>query len=1157
MVKYNEATTGRNYVAISADGKLSVGEVISITIKNSTDKKNEHVGQFTVTLENGNETMNEAVSFESYVASDANTTVKNTGTETAPVYTITAVDSTNVFKVKAVILNKYGEPVGDDYKKINFKSSDENVIASNLSQNAYEDVTMQIKGAGTATLTAYIQNRTGAYATMTIKVNPAPLTSISMKTPTKIENGKVVYQEITSAPANNVTGLKASDYKVNVTKGADLVSLELVDGDDKKHDDVTLTKNKTYVKITPVKNGKENIIEYTVSSGTITSAAKKFTTKVDLTATKIDVVPFAENVLKAVAGKTAKTTFTISNAQDEDITEALMMTKGNVYTSKADNSFVAADASWDSEKKVAELKVTCESGVKKDAVTYVYVQIKNGMGSAPVVVKAVEDAAVKAIRFDNTSVTTVNKDTHDMTDATRTSNKVNDKYYTLVKPEVTDSYGSVVELTVAEWTAKTNYSTVVTELAAKGVELVPLHFDPNGPVDSFGTQIKYTVAASDKTVQYFGAIGDVDENNEDELKLLEKGAKATFTDVLPAGSEEGAKPNKLASFTTVVKAARKVVSVAPSNSSLVVTPNGKASIYMGAKDQYGCDLTDKEMAILIGSSSNELIATVEHNMGYCPKFEVLGGEKEGSATITIFADNNGNTVKDATEPSCDIAVTAKNAIDLTTIAISDTVKTAKDYDSSKYVVKGDSKADTTYTFTATGKVDGVDAAIDSAKAVVWTIKKDSVALKNSDNKTYAGGVTINKNVVTVAKDGDGIYTGTITVTAKSLVDSSVVAEKTVKISSAAPVAQAGTFYASDSSTGKDEDDWRKPLKPITALNYEKDKGYTKDFYIFAIDQYGEVIKAEVQGVRSKDSKKVDATVEGHVVTTSAVAKDASADVVVSIANEPSIVVTVNTKNINVPVAQTGKYFLSTKDDITEVDAKNDSVKSLDVTKRQEVYVYALDQYGKVIVPTGTRVDYKNSADRSKLDLVADGNKIKLAAMDDDSQITLVIYNNDGDSEVEFDVQNKMSVAKKIALNENNCSIVNWWNISGPDPAGTGQSVSFKDGNVTFVTGKTWNNKLKITPTFAEGDSCKEYASIKVTIKGSVSVGGQYNPFKVAFKGGNGSPIVASYDNANATDCTAGKTITMDFDWSEVADEDVSDTFFVLQFDGINDMKFLI
>ena len=78
------------------------------------------------------------------------------------------------------------------------------------------------------------------------------------------------------------------------------------------------------------------------------------------------------------------------------------------------------------------MEVTCQSGVKKDAVTYVYVQIKNGMGSAPVVVKAVEDAAVKAIRFDNTSVTTANKDTHDMTDATRTSNKVNGKYYTLV-----------------------------------------------------------------------------------------------------------------------------------------------------------------------------------------------------------------------------------------------------------------------------------------------------------------------------------------------------------------------------------------------------------------------------------------------------------------------------------------------------------------------------------------------------------------------------------------------------------------------------------------------------------------------------------------------------------------------------------------------------
>lgn len=599
--------TKKAYVSFGADDAIKEGKSIDITLTNvnTKDEKTTVVAgpdKFTVKVVK-NEGVNKAIKFGStddiVTAEDANmTNVKNTF--------VLDPDGDNEITVAPKYLDKFGYDVTTDVEA-KYVVSDENVLKSTDLTDGKKAgaATFKLMKAGTANITIYMTSDETQSVTIPITVKPAKLQTITAATMAEAVNGESAKAEITLNPAT--TGLTASDLKYVVTEGADAVdSIKIAYGTEKAD------KDKIFVTASAKKNAKDNTIKFVVyygewdaakkavKDGGVASDAITFTSKPSTEVKSIDIKEYAENKLTA-GGSAQKTTYTVTNKYDEDITAST--------TVKASSSNEKVATVEGTPAKNGELNVT-GVGEGKATITVSVAGQETKAGTLNVSVAA--KACLNTLTLAETEKTIINKD------------DVNAVTYIAVSAK--DQYTNDFALT------KDAFDASVKVTAPEGLTVSYYNYDAKTK--------KYTEAADSTVVTHIGfaASYDADKLPAKAVEVkFEKQNDAKFADVKAAITVNA--DRKVSSITVGTDAQTALVGVATAANKITV------------KDQYDTVKKDAKLEYVVlgsdGKTTKDATAAIgtydEDSKAYSVK---VTAAKAGTYSVIVYV--NDNTGSDAT-----------------------------------------------------------------------------------------------------------------------------------------------------------------------------------------------------------------------------------------------------------------------------------------------------------------------------------------------------------------------------------------------------------------------------------------------------------------------------------------------------------------------------
>ncbi|KEI16749.1 hypothetical protein [Clostridium haemolyticum] len=514
---------------------------------------------------------------------------------------------------------------------------------------------LMAKGNGDATVTAYLPDGS-ASKTFKLSVVDGQLAqidatgvSVEAKNKAKLKKANVTVNEKDEEgkvlKANTLKFFNKKDNsKKDIPVKADSVNFEIVAPQGFEAKDVNIEKvtdengNLTGLKITSnrteltadEKAGKyETGVVYTIKVKSnvkeVAEANFNFTSKIDSEVKTISDIKFKENELTAKG--TVQKVITFENqygeklnviaksvkmvsSNKENLPEATKLTtdvKGEFVESKKENTDILTGL---------EFKPTTEGTYK--------VLITIGVTSKQIEVPVAKAAGIKEVQLGTSSVDVI---ANDKLDAEKASDKDNivvdeDITYTLIPINFADQYGNKVDV--------------------KGNSDIKLSKVENNTEDKNQVQ--------NVKIKLFKDLKTVAKNNEKEnVKYIGIAATDKQEGDIYVTYSEGGKVVTSAPLTVNVKEARKINSITVDNKQLALALEGKGTVKVVTKDQYGrlfktenIKVTANPLTVVEVSKATE-DNDVKHNfIGY--KFDVTAKGFKGNVTLTVKADDKTETV---------------------------------------------------------------------------------------------------------------------------------------------------------------------------------------------------------------------------------------------------------------------------------------------------------------------------------------------------------------------------------------------------------------------------------------------------------------------------------------------------------------------------------
>lgn len=814
-----------------------------------------------------------ATSVEVFGTKDIDGNVKNKGTTTAAEYTLNSpIDSTtNQFEINAKLLDKFKFAATNG--KVTFVTSNKDVLAFTDAEHvingtrdtltkevslgaAQQTATVKIVGAGTATIKAYLANNDEVAAEITVKVNPVPLKTLSIKSTklsdkvtntTRLVNGLANYYEVNLSPSAAETGVSAEDLTATAVKGSELIdSITVVKGDDDTEKSLGLVKNTIYVKVVPKANGLKNKISFKVSCDAQKVTSPE-TTEIEstpqLVVNNIAITPFGTNAV--MAGSEVKTEAILYNAQGENISQygnvagadSVTVTSGALVSSIAT---ISKDYKYDTKDKKGYITV---KGVAEGTAT---VYLTSGSKSGELSVTVVKAGALTTASL-GSEVSLVNNDTLKI-DNDKTRVKDGENYYTLVTPTFKDNYGHAMTLTADDFNTYFDFSNInkntdnvkglsKSDEDEQDVTLKLFEEDAAGNV---------SVATTTDAVKYIGISAKISDTVDTSLKDKALDATRTIRSIsVPLTGTVDEKKITYATLRAVVKPDRQAATLKPTwnQTTANIIVGGKSYTASTLYDQYGQKMDIKDINKYIYAEVDDTVAGFEDG--------ALVGKKAGTVTAKLYYDLIANKKIDDADPYYTVTVTVQDAKAIKSLTISDTVSGA---DNQKYSVTTGAFANgNDLTFTASAKDAAGNVVSVPDGTLTWTVEASTVkdytdstkpkpvdassfTFRNHDWNTSCA-VLESTNITEATR-------GTITVRCTNLANNLSV-DKVVTINGAAKKAQANTYFLSKNVDGENS----IPASAITAFDVTGDSAKDK-VYLYAKDQYGNNIAADYSNIKA-------------------------------------------------------------------------------------------------------------------------------------------------------------------------------------------------------------------------------------------------------------------------------------------------------------------
>ena len=837
--------TERGYVEIPGDTAMVAGKTISITVKNSLGDKDKTVytSELIVTLEKA-DGYGQAVEVSKLEAKPAK--MKNNGTAEEPQFVLTPDEADNTFTLTPTLLDKFMYelelPDGAEFKNMNnnvkYVIEDTNVLKFNDDTN---ETTKKSREPATFKILKAGTAKVTVYLTSDdtkskeITIVAKPAELTGIKVGTLSAGTNNKEQKTEVTLTPATTGLKAADLSILVNEGADSFETPvLTDGTGK---DV----GKIFVTVKAKANGKKNKLKFVIYKGSYDAGKKEFSK---------ETVKSDEIVYESAPSQKVSSINIAAFDENEITAEDSAETTYEVINDQNEN--ITADAEIKYSVGNAEVLAVTEAakgklkvnGLKEGSTK---VTLSSGTVSAEVETKVAPKRYAAEITAEKDAADVIDKDAAPVT----------------VTLKAKDQYGKDYKLTLAE--------VKLPQVADLSVKYYKTVASQQGPAQEATADTDQVVAIG------FTSNKGVTKDVVKEVKIESTSNPAHFEAV---------------TLKITVKPARKENSLAFSSAALTALKGVAVINNVTLKDQYGAPMNNKaNLKVIVmdaGGKDASKMAEIEIRDfdGKANAFPIsVSASVSGTYTVIAYVDNDGKAGYSEKDIQASFTLKADVASKLIArIELENILKQGADY--VKVAADGEEATPLNFKFKAYD-ADGKEIAGGSSltEGMVWSAS-------GTDVTTTVDGSTIKVNTA------KGKTTGKLTVKLHFTPGDNVIATLDVPVSSAAPVAKAGTYTIYKSDDQKKTD--LKGTSMLIAYNT------SIELIVGAKDQYGDDFTDKVDvskfySIVSTDTDFATVSASGNKLTITGVTTNAGSAVI-------KIMVDANTTYTVTVEAQGGNYL---------------------------------------------------------------------------------------------------------------------------------------------------------------------------------------------------------------------------------------------------------
>ena len=837
--------TERGYVEIPGDTAMVAGKTISITVKNSLGDKDKTVytSELIVTLEKA-DGYGQAVEVSKLEAKPAK--MKNNGTAEEPQFVLTPDEADNTFTLTPTLLDKFMYelelPDGAEFKNMNnnvkYVIEDTNVLKFNDDTN---ETTKKSREPATFKILKAGTAKVTVYLTSDdtkskeITIVAKPAELTGIKVGTLSAGTNNKEQKTEVTLTPATTGLKAADLSILVNEGADSFETPvLTDGTGK---DV----GKIFVTVKAKANGKKNKLKFVIYKGSYDAGKKEFSK---------ETVKSDEIVYESAPSQKVSSINIAAFDENEITAEDSAETTYEVINDQNEN--ITADAEIKYSVGNAEVLAVTEAakgklkvnGLKEGSTK---VTLSSGTVSAEVETKVAPKRYAAEITAEKDAADVIDKDAAPVT----------------VTLKAKDQYGKDYKLTLAE--------VKLPQVADLSVKYYKTVASQQGPAQEATADTDQVVAIG------FTSNKGVTKDVVKEVKIESTSNPAHFEAV---------------TLKITVKPARKENSLAFSSAALTALKGVAVINNVTLKDQYGAPMNNKaNLKVIVmdaGGKDASKMAEIEIRDfdGKANAFPIsVSASVSGTYTVIAYVDNDGKAGYSEKDIQASFTLKADVASKLIArIELENILKQGADY--VKVAADGEEATPLNFKFKAYD-ADGKEIAGASSltEGMIWSAS-------GTDVTTTVDGSTIKVNTA------KGKTTGKLTVKLHFTPGDNVIATLDVPVSSAAPVAKAGTYTIYKSDDQKKTD--LKGTSMLIAYNT------SIELTVGAKDQYGDDFTDKIDvskfySIVSTDTDFATVDASGNKLTITGVTTNAGSAVI-------KIMVDANTTYTVTVEAQGGDYL---------------------------------------------------------------------------------------------------------------------------------------------------------------------------------------------------------------------------------------------------------
>ena len=976
--------TNRGYVEIPGDTAMVAGKTISITATNSLADKNKTVytSELTVKLEKA-DGYGQAVEVSRLEAKPEK--MKNNGTTEEPQFILTPDEADNTFTLTPTLSDKFKYelelPDSAEFKNMNntvkYVIDDTSILKFNDNTNETTKKSREpasFKILKAGTAKVTVYLTSDDTKSKEITIVAKPAELTGIKVGTLSAGTNNKEQKTEVTLTPATTGLKAADLSILINEGADSFETPvLTDGSGQD-------AGKIFVTVKAKANGKKNKLKFVVYKGSYDAGKKEFSKET----VKSDEVVYDSAPSQKVSS------INIAAFDENEITaEASAETTYEVINDQGEN--ITADAEVKYSVGNAEVLAVTEAAKGKLKVNGLKegttkVTLSSGTVSAEVDTRVAPKCYAAEITAEKDVADVIDKDTAPVT----------------VTLKAKDQYGKDYKLTLAE--------VKVPQVADLSVKYYKTVASQQGPAQE-------ATAGTDQVV----AIGFTSN----------KGVTADVLKEVKIESTNNPAHFEAVTLKVTVKPARKENSLAFSNAALTALKGVAVINNVTLKDQYGAPMNNKANIKFVvkdadGKDASKMVDAEAGDFdGKANAFPVtVSASVSGVYTVIAYVNNDGKA--GYSEKDIQTSFTFKTDVASKLIAkieLENILKPGADY--VKVAADGAESTPLNFKFKAYD-ADGKEVAGGSSltEGMVWSAS-------GTDVTTTVDGSTIKVNTA------KGKSTGKVTVKLHFTPGDNVIATLDVPVSSAAPVAKAGTYtiYKADDQKKTDIKGTSMLIAYNTSIELE----------VGAKDQYGDNFTVDVSkfySIVSTDTDFATVSASGNRITITGVTTNAGSAVI-------KIMVDANTTYTVTVAAQGGNYL-----NLAEAVPQQPNEMSVETKPDGSIKVVCTGNYKTLEIPVPE--DLKQGTDGAQVEVSAQMSKGGFYLAVDDKEGKEIVNNGYSRNIVDIPAGKSagkiriMTLESDVTMDIKYVKFSFWTNLSlkGFEANGAVSKVDNPDGTVT-------------------------------------------------------------------------------------------------------------